>query len=51
MNKVLKTYKGEFWTINSLFGNDWARWFILLGGRETGKSYAAMKWGVSRKLR
>ena len=45
-----KTYKGEFWTINSLFGNDWARWFILLGGREAGKSYAAMKWGVNRKL-
>ena len=23
-----KTYKGDFYTINSLFGNDWARWFL-----------------------
>ena len=46
-----KTYKGEWWTVNSLFGNDWARWFALLGGREAGKSYAVMKWGVTNKLR
>lgn len=46
-----KTYKGEFYTINSLFGNDWARWFLLLGGREAGKSYAAMRWAVINKLR
>ena len=46
-----KTYKGEYYTINSLFGNEWARWFILLGGREAGKSYAAMRWAVINKLR
>lgn len=46
-----KTYKGEFYTINSLFGNDWARWFLLLGGREAGKSYAVMRWAVINKLR
>ena len=46
-----KTYKGEFYTINSLFGNKWARWFILLGGREAGKSYAVMRWAVINKLR
>ena len=46
-----KTYKGEFYTINSLFGNDWARWFLLLGGREAGKSYAAMRWATINKLR
>ena len=49
--RKLKTYKGEFYTINSLFGNDWAKWFILLGGREAGKSYAVMKWAVLNKLR
>ena len=46
-----KTYKGDFYEINSLFGNDWAKWFLLLGGREAGKSYAAMKWAVTRKLK
>ena len=46
-----KTYLGEWWTVNSLFGNDWARWFLLLGGREAGKSYSVMKWGVVNKLR
>ncbi len=46
-----KTYKGEWWTVNSLFGNDWAKWFLLLGGREAGKSYAVMNWGVINKLK
>lgn len=49
--KKEKTYKGEWWTVNSLFGNDWAKWFILLGGREAGKSYAVMRWGVINKLK
>ncbi len=46
-----KTYKGEWYTINSIFGNDWAIFYALLGGREAGKSYAAMKWAVNRKMR
>lgn len=50
MDKTIKTYKGEYYTVNSLFGNDWAMFFCLLGGRETGKSYSAMRWGVRRKL-
>lgn len=47
----IKTYKSEFYTINSLLGNDWARFFYLLGGREAGKSYSAMRWGTNRKLK
>ena len=35
----IKTYKDEWYTINSILGNDWARFFYLLGGREAGKSY------------
>ena len=46
-----KTYKGEWYTINSILGNDWARFFYLLGGREAGKSYSVMKWATQRKLR
>ena len=45
-----KTFTGDYYTINSIFGNDWAIFFALLGGRETGKSYSAMRWGVHRKL-
>ena len=46
-----KTYKGEWYTLNSIFGNDWAVFYCLLGGREAGKSYAAMKHAVVSKLR
>lgn len=28
-----KTYKDEWYTVNSILGNDWARFFYLLGGR------------------
>lgn len=49
-NKI-KTYKGDWYTVNSIFGNDWAIFFALLGGREAGKSYSAMKWGVENKLK
>lgn len=31
----------EFYSLRSLLGNDWAIFYILLGGREAGKSYAA----------
>lgn len=47
----IKTYKDEWYTINSILGNNWARFFYLLGGREAGKSYSAMKWATNRKLK
>lgn len=49
--REVKTYKGEWYTINSILGNDWARFFYLLGGREAGKSYSVMKWATNRKLK
>lgn len=49
--RKIKTYKDDFYTLNSIFGNDWARFFYLLGGREAGKSYATMKWICNRKLK
>lgn len=49
--REVKTYKGDFYSINSILGNDWARFFYLLGGREAGKSYSSMKWASQRKLR
>lgn len=47
----IKTYKGEWYTINSILGNDWAKFYYLLGGREAGKSYTVMRWAVLRKLK
>ena len=46
-----KTYKGEWYTVNSIFGNDWAIFFALLGGREAGKSYSVMKHAVRNKVK
>ena len=33
----------EYYSIRSLFGNTWAFFYILLGAREAGKSYAVME--------
>ena len=49
--RIIKTYKGEWYTVNSIFGNDWARFYYLLGGREAGKSYSVMRWATNRKLK
>lgn len=49
--RKVKTYAGDYYSINSIFGNDWARIYILLGGREAGKSYSAMRWAIQRKLK
>lgn len=50
-NRKIKTYKDEWYTVNSILGNDWARFYYLLGGREAGKSYSVMKWVTNRKLK
>ena len=49
--RKIKTYKDEWYTVNSILGNDWARFYYLLGGREAGKSYSVMKWVTGRKLK
>lgn len=49
--RKVKTYKGDWYTVNSIFGNDWAMFYILLGGREAGKSYSVMRWATINKLR
>lgn len=46
-----KTYKGDWYDVNSLFGNDWAIFYYLLGGRGVGKSYSVMKWATRRKFK
>lgn len=49
--KKIKTYRGDWYSVNSIFGNDWAKWFYLLGGREAGKSYSVMRWACQRKIK
>ena len=49
--RKIKTYKDEWYTVNSILGNDWARFYYLIGGREAGKAYSVMKWVTNRKLK
>lgn len=51
MKRKQKTYKGDWYTCNSIFGNDWAIFYVLLGGREAGKSYTVMRHACSNKLK
>ena len=47
--KELKAYRKvklmdrQWYSVRSIFGNTWAYFFILLGAREAGKSYAVMR--------
>ena len=34
----------EWYSLRSILGNDWAMFYMLLGGREAGKSYAVTKF-------
>ena len=46
-----KTYKSEFYSINSILGNQDSIFYLLLGGRQCGKSYAVMDWAIKQKLK
>lgn len=54
LNKIHKVHKrpqGRWYNGNSLLGNDWAIFYIILGAGATGKSYWAMKHVVNAKLK
>lgn len=38
----------EFYNLRSILGNDWAMFYILIGAREAGKSYAVMDYCVNQ---
>lgn len=44
--KKLKQQLSEFYSIRSLLGYSWALFYIMLGGREAGKSYATTEFYV-----
>lgn len=39
----------RFYNLNSLLGNDWAMFYVIVGGRMTGKSYALTDFLCRRK--
>ena len=41
----------RFYNVNSLLGNDWAMFYVIIGGRMTGKSYALTDFLCRRKKR
>lgn len=49
--RKIKTYKGEYYSLNSILGNDWSLFYCLLGGRACGKSYSVMRHICNRKLK
>lgn len=48
-NRAKQFKQGEWYGIRSLLGNaNWAIFFIMLGARESGKSYAAMEYFIKK---
>lgn len=41
----------RFYNLNSILGNDWAMFYVIIGGRMTGKSYALTDFLCRRKKR
>lgn len=46
--KKAKLMQREFYDIRSILGNDWAMFYILLGGRQSGKSYSVTDFFVGQ---
>lgn len=44
--KRKKKINNEWYSLRSILGNDWAMFYMLLGGREAGKSYAVTDFFV-----
>ena len=41
----------EFYSIRSILGNDWAIFYLLLGGRQAGKSYSIIDFYIEQWLK
>lgn len=46
-----KKAKGKYYNINSLMGNNWARFFYITGEGGVGKSYSSLNWLLNRKYK
>ena len=47
-SKKAKALDKMWYTVRSILGNTWAIFYILLGGREAGKSYSVMRFFVDQ---
>lgn len=46
---IQKAKESEFYGIRSILGNaNWAMFYIILGAREAGKSYAVMEYFIKQ---
>lgn len=45
----IKKANARFYNLNSLLGNDWAMFYVIVGGRMTGKSYSLTDFLCRRK--
>lgn len=46
-----KRAAARFYNVNSIFGNDWAMFYVCVGGRMTGKSYSITDFLCRRKAK
>ena len=46
-----KKAAARFYNVNSIFGNDWAMFYVIVGGRMTGKSYSITDFLCRRKAK
>ena len=46
-----KRAAARFYNVNSIFGNDWAMFYVIVGGRMTGKSYSITDFLCRRKIK
>lgn len=57
VNKIIAEFEraqqrkanARYYNVNSIFGNDWAMFFVIIGGRMTGKSYSITDFLCRRK--
>lgn len=46
-----KRANARFYNLNSILGNDWAAFYVIIGGRMTGKSYALSEFLCKQKAK
>ena len=45
---IYERHDSEWYSLRRILGNTWAMFYVLLGARETGKSYSITKFFVKK---
>lgn len=48
MKRKIKTSRSEYYNVRSILGNQWAIFYIILGGRGAGKTFSVMDYFLSQ---